>query len=391
MVMLLPGCGGGAAGMSPIGVSADGKGFVERQTGRPFVPWGFNYDHDEDGRLIEDYWLAEWPKVEQDFQEMKELGANVVRIHLQLARFMATPEKPDEIHLERLGRLVKLAESTGLYLNLTGLGCYHKKDVPDWYDKLSEAERWKVQARFWDAVAGRCAASPAIFCYDLMNEPVSPAGGPGTEWLGPPFGGKHFVQRISLDQAGRPRPEIARLWIGTLVKAIRSRDRWHLITVGMVDWSLDRPGLTSGFVPSKVAEELDFISVHIYPAGGKLEEALATLKGFDIGKPIVIEEMFPLGCSAGELRKFIRRSAPPASGWFGFYWGKTLADYRKGGTLVDAITTAWLEMFIEHGKELRGDKTPSAPGSPESQEPPGNSQKPSKPPLSLGNPLLNVG
>jgi len=28
--------------------------------GSPFVAWGFNYDHDEKGRLLEDYWEAEW-------------------------------------------------------------------------------------------------------------------------------------------------------------------------------------------------------------------------------------------------------------------------------------------------------------------------------------------
>ena len=33
-----------------------------------------------------------------------------------------------------------------------------------------------MQARFWQAVAARCAASPAVFCYDLMNEPVVPGG-----------------------------------------------------------------------------------------------------------------------------------------------------------------------------------------------------------------------
>src|SRR5262249_54797176 len=31
--------------------------------------------------------------------------------------------------------------------------------------------------------------------------------------LGPPFGGKHFVQFITLDQADRPRPAIARQWV----------------------------------------------------------------------------------------------------------------------------------------------------------------------------------
>ena len=49
---------------------------------------------------------------------------------------------------------------TRLYLDLTGLGCYHKKDVPAWYDKLAEKDRWDGQARFWEAVAGRCAEQP---------------------------------------------------------------------------------------------------------------------------------------------------------------------------------------------------------------------------------------
>ena len=78
-----------------------------------------------------------------------------------------------------------------------------------------------------------------------MNEPVSPAsrGAPGA-WLGPPFAGKHFVQYISLDPAGRDRAQIGRLWIERLVRAIRRQDTRHLITVGLVDWSLDRPGLS---------------------------------------------------------------------------------------------------------------------------------------------------
>ena len=71
-----------------IKVSPDAKGFVLEPSGRPFVAWGFNYDHDAQGRLIEDYWDAEWPKVEGDLAEMRQLGANVVRVHLQLGKFM---------------------------------------------------------------------------------------------------------------------------------------------------------------------------------------------------------------------------------------------------------------------------------------------------------------
>jgi hypothetical protein len=45
-----------------VQVSNDQKGFVLEPSGRPFVPWGFNYDHDDKGRLIEDYWEDEWPR-----------------------------------------------------------------------------------------------------------------------------------------------------------------------------------------------------------------------------------------------------------------------------------------------------------------------------------------
>ena len=336
-----------------IRVSDDKRGFTFEKTGRPFIPWGFNYDHDETGRLIEDYWEKEWPKVEEDFGEMKKLGANVVRIHLQFGKFMEAADKPNAKSLDRLGKLLALAEREGLYLDLTGLGCYHKDDVPPWYDELDEEERWEAQARFWEAVAERCADSPAIFCYDLMNEPVVPGGvGKAKDWLGPAFGDKHFVQFITLETKGRERPEVARAWIEQLVAAIRKHDQRHLVTVGLVDWSLDRPGLTSGFVPAKVAEPLDFLCVHLYPENGKLDEELETLEGFAVGKPVVIEETFPLKCSADELGRFIDDSKTHAAGWIGFYWGKTPEQYRAGTTITDAITLNWLELFESQGKKL---------------------------------------
>jgi hypothetical protein len=339
-----------AVGEMPwIRVADDKHGFVLSISGKPFVPWGFNYDHDENGRLLEDYWEKEWPKVEDDFREMKQLGANVVRIHLQFAKFMTGPEKATEANLERLGRLVSLAEKVGLYLDLTGLACYRKKDVPGWYDDLSENGRWDAQARFWEAVAGRCAKSPAVFCYDLMNEPVVPGGTrkPG-DWLGPPFLGSesgYFVQCISLDQKDRPRPAIARQWCHRLVTAIRKHDQRHLVTVGLVPWSLDRPGLTSGFVPKEIAPELDFIAVHLYPEKGKIKEEMETLSDFAVGKPVIIEEMFPLNCPLPEFEQFLDESRKTASGWIGFYWGKTPEELRRSHTIEDALMLRWLEFF----------------------------------------------
>jgi hypothetical protein len=336
------------AALDWIKVAKDKHGFVCAASGQQFIPWGFNYDRDYKFRLLEDYWETEWPTVVEDFHEMKQLGANVVRVHLQFARFMAAPDRPNEKALDHLGRLVRLAEETKLYLDLTGLACYRKQDVPAWYSALGEAERWEAQARFWEAIAGRCAGSPAIFCYDLMNEPIVPAGArkPG-DWLTGELAGFNYCQFISLDQARRPRPEIARRWATRLAAAVRKHDPRHLVTVGLLPNSLAGSAWASGFEPRKIAGKLDFISVHLYPKTGHLEEDLKTLRGFKIGKPVVLEETFPLGCSAGHLGDFIGRSKRYAAGWIGFYWGQTPSELSKSANIGDALTAAWLKLFQE--------------------------------------------
>ena len=336
------------AALDWIAVSHDKHGFVHAASGRPFTPWGFNYDRDYKSRLLEDYWEAEWPTVVEDFGEMKQLGANVVRIHLQFGKFMDTPDRPNVKALERLSRLVGLAEETGLYLDLTGLACYRKQDVPAWYSDLGEKERWEAQARFWDAVADRCAASPAIFCYDLMNEPIVPGGKrKAGDWLAGELGGFDYCQFISLDQAARSRPEIARQWVAQLAAAIRRHDRRHLITVGLLPNSLKGSPWASGFEPGRIAGPLDFICVHIYPKTGQLAGDLKTLRGFRVGKPVVIEETFPLGCSPADLGEFIRRSKAYAVGWIGFYWGQTPSELGKSTEIGDTLTAAWLKLFQE--------------------------------------------
>ena len=333
--------------------SKDGSHFVRGESGARFVPWGFNYDHDDAMRLIEDYWAGEWPTVVEDFQEMKALGANTVRIHLQVPRFMKSPQERDAAALAHLARLVRLAEDTGLYLDLTGLGCYRRKDVPAWYSSMDEASRWEVQARFWSAVAKVCAPSPAVFCYDLMNEPILPGGDKKeTDWLTGELGGLCFVQRLTLDLAGRSREQVAGAWVKKLVSAIRAEDRRHLITVGEIPWAFVFPGAKPYFA-GETGQGLDFVSVHFYPKKGEVAKALTALAVYDFGKPLVVEEMFPLECSAEELESFIKGSTRNADGWIGFYWGQTIDDYAKGTNSISAaLTRRWLESFRSMTPEM---------------------------------------
>jgi hypothetical protein len=267
---------------------------------------------------------------------------------------MLAADKTNADALRQLEQLVQLAESERLYLDLTGLGCYHKQDVPEWYDAQTEEQRWATQTRFWEAIAERCAGSRAIFCYDLMNEPVVPGGSDERDdWLGPPFAGKHFVQFITRKTGERNRPDVARAWIEQLVTAIRRHDRTHMITVGLVPWSLDRPGLTSGFVPTRIAEPLDFLCVHIYPERGKVDEAVETLRGFATGKPVLIEETFPLRCSVGEFGRFLDASQANSAGWIGFYWGKTRDECRDSNRIADKMMLGWLDLFVDRAPRLK--------------------------------------
>ena len=304
-----------------IRVSDDGTHFVRGESAERFIVWGVNYDHDHAGRLLDEYWIDEWPTVVEDFGEIKALGANCVRIHLQLGMFLDAPDTPNVAALAQLAKLVQLAEDEGLYLDVTGLACYHKQNIPAWYDKLSEQDRWKAQAVFWEAIARTCKDSPAIFCYDLMNEPILPGKEPESEWLAGELGGKFFVQRLALELKDRTREQVAEAWVNTMVDAIRKHDPRHMITVGTIPWVFVFGGGKPDFHGPSIGQRLDFVAVHFYPKKGEVDKALTALKAYDVGKPIVIEEMFPLACSEDELIEFVRKSSNITDGWISFYWG----------------------------------------------------------------------
>lgn len=342
--------------LAPIGTSGDGSHFVDQRDGKRFIVWGVNYDHDAEGQLLDEYWTDDWDRVESDFAEIKQLGANCVRVHLQFGKFMRSADTPDQSALNQLTRLLRLAERTGLYLDITGLACYHKKNIPPWYDSLSETERWTAQQVFWEAIAKTCAESHAVFCYDLMNEPILPGKVVETEWLGGELSGKFFVQRIALDAAGRSREAIAAAWVEKMTSAIRKHDTDHMVTVGVIPWVFVFGGKGKPlFYGPEFGRHLDFVSVHFYPRKGEIDAAIEALKKYEIGKPVVVEEMFPLRCSEDELVEFVNRSATHVDGWISFYWGEPAAVLRskQQATLAEHLTAGWLETFGELANQIK--------------------------------------
>jgi hypothetical protein len=339
-------CTSARAQLSRIAVSKDGCGFVGADSGKPFIPWGFNYDRDYRMRLLEEYWETEWPTVEGDFKEMKQLGATVVRVHLQFGRFMESPDRPNEKSLARLTKLLKLCEDLQIRLDVTGLASYRHSDVPKWYDALDEAHRWSAQANFWEAIAKACAKSSAVMFYDLINEPLVPDGKVDV-WMVGHLVDFDYCQYITRDSAGRNRDEISRQWTRKMVAAIRKHDPQRLISIGLLPLDMEKHG-EGGFSAKAMAPELDFLCTHLYPTAKGPAESIRILKQFELGNPVIIEEMFPIECSADQLIDFIDESRGHASGWISFYWGQTPDELRTTKKVPEAILAAWLGKFTSH-------------------------------------------
>jgi hypothetical protein len=335
-----------AADMQTVKVAPNQKGFILFPSGDRYVPWGHNYGSvDILERLVKDP-----ARVARDFTDMKAAGTTVVRVHPEMPRILTAPDKADPKALDQLKRLLKIAEKTGIHLKITGLACYKIKNRLAWYDSMNEQDRWKTQSFFWESIARTCAESPAVFAYDLINEPTA-FGKHADGWYSGRLGDVEFCQRLSLDPGNRTGDDVVREWTKRMVASIRKHDQEHLITLGMLPFPR---------AYTAAAEQLDFVSPHVYPKSGKVDDAIKLFRKFDWGKPIVIGETFPLSCGADDEREFLLKSREFAHGWIGHWPDKSpaqLAELKKTGkaTIQNAIWLSWVDLFQEIGPQMIGE------------------------------------
>src|SRR5262249_33512129 len=159
------------------------------------------------------------------------------------------------------------------------------------------------------------ASRPGVFAYNLMNEPlVATEKRSAGEWTHPlALEGLQYLEYINLDPAGRTSGDIARAWIRQMSAAVRKHDRRHLITVGLFWFAGANPD-NLPVKPSDIASDVDFFGVHVYPQAGKVDAALDYVSHYRRGKPVVIEETYPLTCSPEEYADFLRRVQAISSG-----------------------------------------------------------------------------
>lgn len=396
-------------GAGPVRLDASGSGF--ERGGKAFAPFGLNYYDPRTGwppRLWKEFDPA---RVERHLEVAAGLGVNAIRVFLTAASFFPDGERLDREALAKFDRLLEIADRFGILVHPTGPD--HWEGNPPWRrsDLFADPEALQAQAHFWRLFAERFRGDSRIFAFDLLNEPHVSWGGPAMEaawrrWAAargaapegatvPPDAADPGSRRIAEHQAFRE--SLGERWVRVQVEAIRAGGSEHLVTVGLIQWSvpvlLARPGVYAALRPSKVVKYLDFLSIHFYPLDGDplagpeefdrnlayLEFALRCVRAADPRKPVLVGEFGWYG--GGSPRGKEERSAEEqvrwcraavlqgrglAAGWLNWAYADTPAstDISRFSGLVaeDDAVKPWGEAFREFARDPESWR--SAPAKP---------------------------
>jgi hypothetical protein len=290
-----------------IRVGADGRSFVT-ETGQRFVPFGVNYFRPGNGWAPQVWKKFELEAVRSDFNRMRELGVNCVRVFLTYGSFFIETNRLHPEGVRKFDQLLEIAESAGIYIHPTGPD--HWEGMPEWAvgDRIASETVLTALESFWRLLGERYRGRNVIFAYDLLNEPAVGWDTPmlrakWNRWLEQRYGSAEKTAQawgvasnlVPWGQVPPPPPkdapgdkrlldyqlfreDIADDWTRRQVLAIKSVDRQALVTVGLIQWSVPvlLPAVSqyAGFRPERQARWLDFLEVHFYPLEGGFYEYL---------------------------------------------------------------------------------------------------------------------
>jgi hypothetical protein len=311
---------------------------------RPWRAWGMNWgagSHEPVIAYFDNPTAKNLATLGSELRTARKMGANTMRIYLQLGQVMATPTQPRQRTLTALQRLLGLAQQNGVYLDITGDLVWQPARAPAWYAPMPVQARWRVQARFWTAVARTASSSPAVLCYELTSEPiVSPTPG----YYYSDMGGYYFQQSIATAPASHARA-IARAWTRPLADAVRSQDD-RPVTIGLL------PNTTGPFSPGNIGDLLDMLTVHEYPSTRQAPAAVSIIRSFAAShKPVLLGETFILNDDTATQDAFLTGAAPHLAGALEFFDGRSPANTHIH-TTYDAIYQASLRQFQTLRRQL---------------------------------------
>lgn len=351
--------------LKKIVVSKDG-GRLETADGKPFIPWGINYFRPETGWAPKIWRMFDPETTRKDFQLIKKMGGNCVRVFLTYNEFLTSPDKVNESGLKKLDEFLKIAEETGIYVHPTGPD--HWEGLPEWArgDRICDDKVLRALELFWQTIAQRYKGRNVLLAYDLLNEPSVPWDSPQLiqkwkDWVSIKYGdfkkasevwavdistvtnsfipGRDLKGSKWLKDFQELREEIAVNWVRRQAAAIKGADNRALVTVGLIQWSIplfiSNPSMYAAFRPSKISPYLDLMEIHFYPLAGGVytyqdEEA----------------ELRNLAYSEALVSEMHRCNKPVVLAEFGWYGGGTLPG-SKAPAATEQQQARWCENLVQ--------------------------------------------
>jgi hypothetical protein len=326
-----------------IRVADDSWHFETDVSGTAFTPFGTNY-YDPESYGTHEVWdnpafTAPNPignfdsiRTRNHFAQLQGIGVNVIRIFLSSMKFEPTRYTLDEASFQKVDKIISLAKEYDLRIIFDLVEVWEGAPQTGWlsWDYYSDEVSLDGLEYLVKAFGDRYKDEPAIFAWDLTNEPyVKWTDGPmdalwidwihlkyanedslSDAWPDYPLSGENWDNPyIPSETTNNPndqrlfdfqlfRDDVAYNWTKRLVEAIREVDSKHMITVGLIQWSIpfkqniEQPGGYAGFNPQKIAPLLDYVSVHGYDwwdehAGTYIQ---GLLRYCYANKPVLLEE-----------------------------------------------------------------------------------------------------
>jgi Cellulase (glycosyl hydrolase family 5) len=282
---------------------------------------------------------AQWT---HDFDVAQDLGFNSLRVYLPLFHYVErNPQgklQAVQTHLADLTTILQMAESRGIYLDLTGNLVWHGADeAPDWYDAMGYADRWNVQQFFWRQISKTAAPSSAVLMYELTSEPTIG----GSSWYTCPFAGWVFCPNLATNVSGSTAAALAQQWTKKMANAVRVYDKRHIISIGML------PAKGGPLGPANVGRYLDAITFHEFPITGGADSSISTAQWFaSWNKPTILGETFMLRDDADTHQQFLLGIKPYVDSYMTFFDGLPLEEQS------DPYRRADLDLFVSLREQL---------------------------------------
>ncbi|HOB90969.1 MAG: beta-galactosidase [Bacillota bacterium] len=329
-----------------VRVADDNWHFEEIRPGAepaPFVPIGVNYFAQGIGWAPKVWTQFRPDAFKEDFPLMREMGMNVIRVFLSIAPFIPEDKVLSDEAMSKCRTMLDLAAEHDIRIIFSGPSAW--EGTPDWMrapdrtwqDYFTDEQILDNLDYFYQEFGKEFGDHPALFSYDLSNEPHMVWDRPSRREAWIRYLKEKYGSLAELNAAWAPRARIddwddiqvaadandrnspiiwdyqmfknylSRNFIERCVNAIRRHDTNHMVSIGChqgtVAFDMGIPSRYFAFDPHFVGDLLDYISIHWYPYDDRMdifddpknfEKNMAFLMGaikyMYVGKPIILEE-----------------------------------------------------------------------------------------------------